>query len=529
MYLTKYGGMNVAIFEERHEVGGGWTTEESPAPGFLADHCATMHGDPTIWHGPVFDDFPEWIEYGVRHIIPIVATAACFEDGTWCGAYSIEYDPNQERTAELIARFSERDAETWLWLYDKIQRYYRPAQFEWAFNPAQPLGVPDAMDRLTMNPESGIDPSWKSMTYIQVLQDLFESQEVQLIGARMVQSMGYPPDAYGGGLTFPFALTGLLNNAGLMGGTHTFAHASQRIILENGGKIFTRSPVERIIIENGAAKGIFLADGTEVAAKRAVLSAGIDPYQLCVELVGEEHLSPRIIGKIKRLERDWACISWYTWALHERPRYIAESFNPDLPHCEGINLVAAKETGIEDILTEGYRRRQGLWPDPEKLTLEIMDHSIDIPGYAPPGKHCVLSEQYVLPAWRYTEQEWMDLEKRHAEDSLRFWQRFAPNMTWDNVIGYVPVLPYFTAKHARNYGPQHGNWSTIDNTPVQTGRFRPIPELASGRMPIENLYATGAAWHPRPGSHSSQGYIIYKVMADDFGLRKPWEEKGRPY
>jgi hypothetical protein len=48
-------------------------------------------------------------------------------------------------------------------------------------------------------------------------------------------------------------------------------------------------------------------------------------------------------------------------------------------------------------------------------------------------------------------------------------------------------------------------------------------------MPIKNLYATGAAWHPYPGAHSFQGYNVYKVMAEDFGLRKPWEEKGRPY
>jgi len=28
---------------------------------------------------------------------------------------------------------------------------------------------------------------------------------------------------------------------------------------------------------------------------------------------------------------------------------------------------------------------------------------------------------------------------------------------------------------------------------------------------------------------SREGYNVYKVMAEDFGLKKPWEEKGRPY
>ena len=35
MYLTKYGGMSVGIFEDRHEMCGGWSTEEGAAPGFL--------------------------------------------------------------------------------------------------------------------------------------------------------------------------------------------------------------------------------------------------------------------------------------------------------------------------------------------------------------------------------------------------------------------------------------------------------------------------------------------------------------
>jgi hypothetical protein len=48
-------------------------------------------------------------------------------------------------------------------------------------------------------------------------------------------------------------------------------------------------------------------------------------------------------------------------------------------------------------------------------------------------------------------------------------------------------------------------------------------------MPIEKLYATGTAWHPAANGWAWQGYNAYKVMAEDLGLPKPWEEKGRPY
>ncbi|MGB4781714.1 MAG: dehydrogenase, partial [Candidatus Methylomirabilis sp.] len=79
----------------------------------------------------------------------------------------------------------------------------------------------------------------------------------------------------------------------------------------------------------------------------------------------------------------------------------------------------------------------------------------------------------------------------------------------------------------RNYAPT-GNWCVIDNIPSQTGRFRPVAELARNKVPgIEGLYCTGSAWPPYGAAHSMQGYNCYKVMAEDFHLPKPWE--GHPF
>jgi len=52
MYTTKYGGLKVGMFETRHESGGGWSSEESPAPGFVANHCSTIHTY-LAHHGPI--------------------------------------------------------------------------------------------------------------------------------------------------------------------------------------------------------------------------------------------------------------------------------------------------------------------------------------------------------------------------------------------------------------------------------------------------------------------------------------------
>jgi len=524
MYLAKYGGLSVGVFEDRHELCGGWCTEESPAPGFLADHCSSWHT--RAYYTLVWEDFPEWIEYGAKPIDNLLTSSCIFlEDDTWCGVYNAHLDPTQEKTAALFAKFSEKDAEKWLWFWDKTQKYIDAANMEWEWNPARPFGELDGLDKLFRNPDSGVKPEWQYMTYTQVLEDLFESTEVQMAFARAFHAIGVPDDAYGGGVAIINLFHQAQSGISFAGGVHALAHATQRVFQENGGKTFTQHKVEKILIENGKATGVRLEDGTEVKAKKAVLS-GVDPYQLCVELIGEEHLSHDIVRKIKRLEMDWVTIGWYTYALNERPRYKAESFNPDIIYSCNIHL--GNKT-IDSLHAETARRRFGLWPERGKLNLIIIDHSV-IPGtnYAPPGKDSCLVEQWVLPAWKYTEQEWKELEKQLADDIIDMWQKYAPNVTWENVIGYVPVTPFFTSRQARNWG-RSGNWAVIDNTPNQVGRWRPIPELSSGRMPIKNLYATGAGWHPLAGAYTWQGYNAYKVLAEDLGLRKPWEEKGRPW
>ena len=524
MYATKFGGLKVGMFEERHEAGGGWCCEESPAPGFVANHCSHAHCY-YHHHAPIWEDFPEWMDYGVKIVKPKVGGATVFrEDDTWAGIYTLWADENCEKTHRLLSRFSAKDADTFMKLVEKWEKFIYPALLEWIFSPPQPF--PDAIERLVMNQDAGVMPDWTQMSCVQFMRDIFESPEVQTMGIRASQSMGVPPDSYGLGIAGITQMFTLRDVIGIAGGSHQCAHASQRIVLENGGEIWHSSGVDKIIIENGKAKGIRLNDGTEVEAKLGVV-CGASPHQLVFELTGSEYWSPDIVRKVKNLEMDWIAISWYTWALHEHPEYKAENFDSDIKYGGWITL---GRKGLNAILEEAARRRMGLWPDPEDFQLCVSNWSIFAPGYfAPPDKSCILTEEFVQPATMYSDEEWKGMEKRHAEEILSFWQQYAPNMTWDNVIGHVPITPYFTAKHARNYAPS-GNWCVIDMCGPQMGRHRPIRELADlANFPIKNLYPCSSAWHPYGSASSQQGYWVYKILAEKYNLRKPWEEKGRPY
>ncbi len=113
MYLTKYGGMSVGIFERRHELGGCLCTEEIAAPGFRGnDHANIIL--PFYWT-PLYRDFPDFWDYGARWDQHLCSDGFVFRDNeTAIAIYSDKHEPTWERTAKEIARFSERDAEKWL-------------------------------------------------------------------------------------------------------------------------------------------------------------------------------------------------------------------------------------------------------------------------------------------------------------------------------------------------------------------------------------------------------------------------------
>ena len=112
IYLAKYAGMSVGVFEERRELCHGLTSEQGCVPGFVADYHASLITSYN-WE-PVWDDFPDFEEKGGKVIQGVGNVGAINVDDQSCWVmYNYKVDPNQERTAKGLAKFAtERDAET---------------------------------------------------------------------------------------------------------------------------------------------------------------------------------------------------------------------------------------------------------------------------------------------------------------------------------------------------------------------------------------------------------------------------------
>ncbi len=526
MYLAKYGGMSVALFEKRHETGGGWCSEEGAAPGFIADYHATGVG--RFWQIATDMDFSEWSELGVKYNEVTVGSGTIFkENGLPLVTYNKKADPDMKKSYASIAKFSKRDADTWVNMQPLVGRIFWTALLEWVHTPPLPPDIPDALERMVMNPELkkyGVDPSWQVKSTIEIAREVFESDEMIATAMRNNQLMtGNPPDIPGTGLLgFLFAISMMrASEGGVAGGTHNWAHAAVKILLKYGAKIFTKHEVDKVLIENGKATGIKLADGSEVKARKLVVST-LDPYNLCFRLIGKEHLNWNILRKIECLERRITCITWYTWALHEQPRWKAADLEPEINNTAGVMLISKDP---ETLCREMARRRLGIMP--HQTELAIINYSLVDKARVPEGKASILTENYIIPANLLSEKEWVAYKRKHAEDVIKCMGEYSYNMTWDNVIGYVACTPYDHCK-LDNMAPT-GNWAIIDNITSQLGRNRPIPEFSSYRTPIKNLYATGSAWHPMAMSASWSGYCCYKIIAQDYSLAKPWEKEGRPW
>jgi len=524
MYLTKYGGMDVALFERKHETGGGWFSDEGAVPGFIADHCATGTG--AGYHFATSLDFPEWEALGGGDIpVPIGLGMIFKEDNSCIVFYNRKADPDYSKTRASIARFSERDAETWHKLYtNQIRKYFGPAVMEWAHNPPPPPGTPDALEKLLLDPEAGFDPSWQDKTPLEVFSELFENKALIAGLLKYAQCFfGVHPEDKGAGFFGTMIVLSSLNPTvfGAVGGTHSWAHGSIKVIVGNGGRFFTHKEVEKIIMENGRATGIRLTDGTEIGARKLVVST-VDPYCFAFNLMGEDYFNKSILDKVANLERRIICNTWYTWALREQPDYKAAAMNPD------INMTSDYVVTVKDpefLIRQNARRKQGLMP--EELTINVYNHSISDITRGPEGKSVFITEDFVLPANAMSEREWLEFKKEHARQTVELWEQTTSNVNWDSVIGYLPITPYDTAG-IPNYAPT-GNWAIIDNIPGQIGRNRPIPEWSGYKVGYDNLYATGSAWPPYGNASCWQGYNCYKVIAQDLGLEKPWEKDGRPW
>jgi phytoene desaturase len=93
------------------------------------------------------------------------------------------------------------------------------------------------------------------------------------------------------------------------GGGFAIPRAFVRALKRAGGEIRLQTAVEKILIEDGRAAGVRLADGEELRAETVISNA--DPEVTYGKLIGRQHLPKKLANKMDRVTYSTSCISLF--------------------------------------------------------------------------------------------------------------------------------------------------------------------------------------------------------------------------
>jgi beta-carotene ketolase (CrtO type) len=499
-YLLK-AGYSVLLLEKRSVPGGGATTEEcmpEEAPGFKFNLCAIDHE--FIHLGPVVEEL-ELTKYGLEYL-PCDPVVFCpHPDGKYFLAHQ-----SVEQTCAEIARYNTRDADKYREFIDFWQRLLKgiiPI-----FN-APPKSVVDILGNYDLpklkdlfsvagSPHKALDLFRTMLTSAEdSLNEYFDSEFLKAPLARLAAELGAPPSQKN--LAIGAIMMAMRHNPGMArprGGTGALTKALLNLVASLGGKVLTDQSVEQVLIDDGRAVGVRVKGGTEYRANHAVIS-NIDVKRLFLHLCDRSDVDDADPNLRERLERrivnNNETILKIDCALSEAPRF--ERFNHQDEYLIGSVLIADSVKQVELAHSEPSI---GRIPDADPSMYVVVPTMLD-PSMAPAGKHTLWIEFFAPYQIENAEGTglngtgWTDeLKNKVADRVIDKLAEYAPNVK-NSIIARRVESP---AELGERLGALKGNYYHIDMTLEQMVFFRPLPELANYKTPIDGLFLTGAGTHP---------------------------------
>ncbi len=517
-YLQR-SGVEVAIFERRHEEGGAICTRETTAPGFMHNHAVCME---FIDWMPFYYDFG-LEKLGARCLYPDAQFGIAFSDGRPpIILYSIAKEENFERTHKSISVYSKKDADTWVELRRKAHEL-EPLFCQGFYNPPMMPAENDSEGSNIILDLFGLPHHLAEGSGKDLIDYLFETPELRTLLYKGIEDWGTPlehANMGAGGLSSLFFIEA--NSRIMIGGTHSLAHAMVMACVREGAEFHERGDVRKILVENGKAVGIKLADGTEVRARKLVAS-NADIKQTLLGMVGEENLSPQWVKRTKAFKYGRSCcLGSVHMALHEAPNYKSARHNPDINNTF-ITIVGVDTP--EEMVEHCREVEAGKIPTIPALFNSVL--SVFDPTYAPAGKHALSAWIFFPKASDLSREEWAEVKRTYNDRVIERFEKWAPNMNRANVIADFFETPLDLQD---DKSMPEGDFCLGAICPEQSGYNRPFPEAAMYRAEVENLYLCSSGQHPGGGVSAGVGYNAYKVIAEDFDLPyKPWETADRGY
>ena len=499
-YLLK-AGYSVLLLEKRHIPGGGATTEElmpQLAPGFKFNPCAINHL--FIFLGSVIQEL-ELEKYGLQYLSCDPVAFCPHPDGKYFLAHK-----SVEKTCAEIARYSQRDAEKYAEYVNFWQRFVRSVT---PFFNAPPKSLVDIAGNYDLKnlrdlfsilggPNETLDLLRTLLNSpIDNIEEYFDSEFVKAPLARLSAELSSPPSQKA--MSFGAMMMVLRHEPGMArpkGGTGALTEALVKLVKSQGGVILTEQSVEQILVDGDRAVGVRVAGGKEYRANQGVISS-IDAKRLFLQLMEKSDVDSADPNLRERLDRrivnNNETILKIDCALSEPLRFEHHEHKDE--YLIGSILIADSVNHVEKAHSD---ITVGKIPDEDPSMYVVMPTMLD-PSMAPEGKHTLWIEffaPYQIAGAEGTGLKgtgWTDeLKNKVADRVIEKLSQYSPNLKHSIIARHVES----PAELAGRLGTYKGNYYHIDMTLEQMLCFRPLPELANYKTPIQNLYLTGAGTHP---------------------------------
>jgi len=499
-YLAR-AGLSILLVERRLTYGGGLCTREVTLPGFYHNLHSINHFH--ISETPWFKDLD--LGERVTYITPRYEFGQAHHDGS-----ALVLGRDLEESVTNIARFSKRDAATfreWNRKAEKITaQIFLPERY------AEPLSKDE---REALLSRTGLGREFLEVANRQpldVVRELFENEHVRLLflfkvslfGTWLVDTLSHTSPM--GSVIRAFDLESGYQLC--QGGSFNLARGLMEAFIAAGGTFQPQVSIDRIVIENGRASGIELADGRTVRARQFVAST-LDVHQTFETLVGRAQLPAVFLKKID----DFQYTAWSLFGLHlalnESPRFAAESFDPNINRTLKWSIGA--ET-MDDLFSAHQDVQAGRVPKIVQFgsgPLSLLD-----PTQAPPGKHTTYCWHVMPLNPDLGGKSYENFKEEFSDKIIECFARYCPNMTVKNILGRYVYTGHEYIEEMINMRGGDIFMGAFNAEQVMYNHF-------GYRSPIPNLYNAGSAGHPGGAISGGAGYITAGVIAGDLGI-KPW-------
>ncbi len=473
-------GWDVVLVEGQDEVGGAVRSAEVTAPGYVTDLFSAFY--PLAAASPVIRDL-DLGAHGLSWERADDPVAHAFPDGRGAAVHR-----TPDETAGALDAVAAGDGAAWLRLVEGWDRVRDPL-LDLLFTPFPPVR---ASARLLRRAHVAGTLDLARLAALSVRR--FGHEEFSGEGARVLFTgnalhSDLPPDGAGSAL-FGWLLVMLAQDVGFpvpRGGAGELAGALRRRAEAAGVQVRCGTPVVGVDVSGGRARGVRLADGTRLAARRAVL-ADVSAPALYRDLVDPRHLPARLLADLDRFQWDPSTLK-VDWALDAPVPWTATE-----PRTAGTVHLGRDDDGLVDV---GADLAVGRMPDPPFVLFGQMTTSD--PSRSPRGTES---------AWGYTHLPQAlardaDAVSRQVERVEAAVEHVAPGFS-SHVVARHVQRPGDLADADANLagGALNGGTAALHQQLV----FRPTRGLGGPETPVAGLFLASAAVHPGGGVHGACGW-----------------------